>query len=39
MMNAIGVLRLVTVARNVSAMAHPTIHVKPSITHRSNGDL
>jgi hypothetical protein len=39
MMNAIGVFRSVTAARNPSAMAQPTIHVQASITHRSSGDL
>jgi hypothetical protein len=39
MMNAIGVLRCVNAARKPSAMAHPTIHVQASITHRSSGDL
>ncbi len=39
MMNAIGVLRCVAAARKPSAIAQPTIHVHPSITHRSSGDL
>ncbi len=39
MMNAIGVVRCVTAARNPSAIAQPTIHVQVSITHRSSGDL